>query len=147
MSSLARRSNPGQAQQCADRGTSSSPGWNIGGVLFGRSGYAIAIPIGWVPQAVMSGGGITAAVNLSMVLDYTGKMSYADQLVLLGNAIPILDLALGAFEEFKYGWWEDGKQDFRRCSAPAPDGAGVRSGAACRKCPFSTISGQSLIWV
>jgi hypothetical protein len=91
----------------------STPGWNIGGVLFGRSGYLIAIPIGWVPQAVMTGG-LTAAVNLSMVLDYSGNMSCADQLVFLGNVIPILDLALGAFEEFKYGWWEAGKRDYCR---------------------------------
>ncbi|MBV9582432.1 MAG: VCBS repeat-containing protein, partial [Chloroflexi bacterium] len=100
---------------------SFSSGFNVGGVLIGRGGMLIAIPVGWVPTAVMSAGGITAAVNLSMVLDYSGGMSYADQLVFLGNAVPILDLALGAFEEFKYGWWENGKQDFSAVFSSNPN--------------------------
>ncbi|MGW0882494.1 toxin TcdB middle/N-terminal domain-containing protein [Streptomyces sp. NPDC002671] len=95
-------------------------GGNVGGVLLGRSGALICIPIGWVPQATLSVGGVTSAVNLSMVLDSSGKMSYADQLVFVGNAVPVLDLALGAFEEFKYGWWEDGKNGFSQWFHSAP---------------------------
>lgn len=104
-------------------------GGNIGGVLFGRSGALICVPIGWVPQAVLSAGGVTSAVNLSMLLDYSGKMSYADQLVFVGNAVPILDLALGAFEEFRYGWWEDGKEGFSRWFRSVPT-SGERPGLA-----------------
>jgi RHS repeat-associated protein len=101
---------------------SFSSGFNIGGVIIGRDGFLIAIPIGWVPQAVVSGA-ITSAVNFSMVLDYSGAMSYADQLVLLLNMAPLLDLALSAFEEFKYGWWEDGKQDFSAVFSSNPNPA------------------------
>jgi RHS repeat-associated protein len=90
---------------------SLSSGFDFGGILIGRGGFALAIPVGWVPSAVTSSGAITAAVNLSMVLDYTGSVSFAQQLVFVGGIVPILDLALGAFEEFKYGWWQDGKQD------------------------------------
>jgi RHS repeat-associated protein len=100
---------------------SFSEGFNLGGVLIGRGGMAIAIPVGWVPEAFMSSGAITSAVNLSMVLDYSGTISYANQLVFLGNLVPILNLALGAFEEFKYGWWENGKAEFSAVFSSNPN--------------------------
>jgi hypothetical protein len=37
-------------------------------------------------------------------------MAHRKALVFAGGIVPILDVALSALEEFKYGWWQDGKQ-------------------------------------
>jgi RHS repeat-associated protein len=70
---------------------------NVG--LFLSNGSLVNIPLGWLPGAVLQGGGFAAAVEVSFAADQAG-FSYADQIALLLKGAPFfIDYALTLFQE------------------------------------------------
>jgi hypothetical protein len=91
---------------------SGSQAWTLSNIFnVAGNGALITIPVGWVPSALVSYGGIVAVEDISMTLDATGAASFSKQLVLALGLVPFVGILFG-YGLLKDSTWEQKAEDW-----------------------------------